>query len=72
MMLSVILPYMLMILLSILIVIRHLIYGNNLNWLLNSNLIYETLDWGKKWLVDFSAGKTDLALFDQVYEQWFY
>ena len=72
MMLSVILPYMLMILLSILIVIRHLICGNNLNWLLNSNLIYETLDWGKKWLVDFSAGKTDLALFDQVYEQWFY
>ena len=72
MMLSVILPYMLMILLSILIVIRHLICSNNLNWLLNSNLIYETLDWGKKWLVDFSAGKTDLALFDQVYEQWFY
>ena len=24
-------------------VIRHLIYGNNLNWLLNLNLIYETL-----------------------------
>ena len=43
MMLSVILPYILMILLSILFVIRHLIFGNNLNWLLNSNLIYETL-----------------------------
>ena len=42
MMLSVILPSMLMILLSILSVIRHLIYGNNLNWLLNLNLIYET------------------------------
>ena len=34
---------MLMILLSILIVIKHLICGNNLNWLLNLNLIYETL-----------------------------
>ena len=32
----------LMILLSILSVIEHLIYGNNLNWLLNLNLIYET------------------------------
>ena len=43
MMLSVILLPMLMILLSILSVIRHLICGNNLNWLLNLNLIYETL-----------------------------
>ena len=43
MVLSVILLYMLMILLSILSVIRHLICGNNLNWLLNLNLIYETL-----------------------------
>ena len=34
---------MLMILLSILTVIRHLIFGNDLNWLLNVNLIYETL-----------------------------
>ena len=42
MMLSVLLPSMLMILLSILSVIRHLIFGNNLNWLLNLNLIYET------------------------------
>ena len=42
MMLSVILLSMLMILLSILSVIRHLICGNNLNWLLNLNLIYET------------------------------
>ena len=40
---SVILLSMLMILLSIVTVIRHLICGNNLNWLLNSNLIYETL-----------------------------
>ena len=44
--LSVILLSMLMILLSILSVIRHLIYGNNLNWLLNLNLMYETLQTG--------------------------
>ena len=42
MMLSVILPSMLMILLSILSVIGHLICGNNLNWLLNLSLIYKT------------------------------
>ena len=33
----------LMILLSILSVVEHLICGNNLNWLLKLNLIYETL-----------------------------
>ena len=43
MMLSVILLSVVMILLSILRVIRHLICGNNLNWLLNLNLIYKTL-----------------------------
>ena len=43
MMLFVILLSVLMIVLSILSVIRHLIFGNNLNWLLNLNLIYETL-----------------------------
>ena len=64
MMLSVILLFMLMILLSVLSVIRHLICGNNLNWLLNLNL-RDTVDWGKKWLVDFNAGKTQLVLFDQ-------
>ena len=31
---------------------------------LNLNLIYGTLDWGKKWLLDFNAGKTQLVLFD--------
>ena len=25
----------------------------------------ETVDWGRKWLVDFNAGKTQLVLFDQ-------
>ena len=53
-----------MILLSIVSVIRHLICGNNLNWLLNLNLIYVTLDVGKKWLVDFNVGKTQLVSFD--------
>ena len=43
MMLSVMLLFMLIILLCIVIVIRHLICGNDLNWLLNLNLIYETL-----------------------------
>ena len=56
---------MLMILLSILSVIRHLICDNNLNWLLNLNLIYERLYWGKKWVADFNAGKTQLVSFDQ-------
>ena len=47
-----------MILLSFLSVIRHLIFGNNLNLLRNLNLMYEALwDGGKKWLVDFNAGK---------------
>ena len=44
-MLSVILPFMLMILLSILSEIRHLICGNNLNWLLNLNLISDETLW---------------------------
>ena len=26
--------------------------------------LWDTVDWGKKWLVDFSAGKTQLVLFD--------
>ena len=43
MMLYVILLSMLMILLSTVSVIENLICGNNLNWLLNLNLIYETL-----------------------------
>ena len=65
-MLSVILLSMLMILLSILDMIRHLICGNNLNWLLNLILIYETLGWGRKWLVNFSARKTQLVSFDRL------
>ena len=63
MMLSVILLSMLIILLCTLSVIRHLICGNNCNWLLN--LTYITLDWGRKLLVDFNAGKTQLVSFEQ-------
>ena len=66
MMLSVILLSMLMILLSILSVIRHLICGNNLNWLLNLNQDpRNAVDWGKTWLADFNAGKTQLVSFDR-------
>ena len=66
MMLSVIFLSMLIILLSILSVIGHPICGNNLNWLLNLNLIHETLqNWDKKWLVDFNARKIQLFSFEQ-------
>ena len=27
--------------------------------------LQDTVDWSKKWLVDFNAGKTELALFDR-------
>ena len=27
--------------------------------------LWDTLDWGRKWLVGFNAGKIQLALFDQ-------
>ena len=57
-MLSVILLSMLMILLSVLNVIRHLICGKNLNWLLNLNLIYETLwTWVRNGLLISMLGK---------------
>ena len=62
--LSVISLSMLMILLTTLIVIRHLISSNKWNWLLASNLIYETLDKGKKWSFDFNAGVNELVSFD--------
>ena len=31
---------------------------------LKLNLIYKTLDWGRKCLFDFNTGKTQLVLFD--------
>ena len=46
--LSVMLLSLLMILLSIVSVIRHLICGNNLNWLPNLNLIYEHCGLGQE------------------------
>ena len=54
---------MLMILLFTPNVIRHSICGSNYNCLLNLYITYETLDWGRKWLVNFNAGKTQLVLF---------
>ena len=27
--------------------------------------LQDTVDWGRKWLVDFNAGKTHLGLFDR-------
>ena len=65
-MLFVILLFMLMILLSILssLLIRYLWQQLELTSELESNL-RDTVDWGKKWLVDFNAGKTQLVLFDR-------
>ena len=40
------------------------LWCNNQNWLLNLNQIYNTLEWSRKWLVDFNAGKTQLVSFD--------
>ena len=53
MMFSVILLSTLMIVLSILSMIRHFICSNNLNWLLNLNLIYQTL-----WTLGLSGFKS--------------
>ena len=64
-MLFVILLSMLMMLISFGIAIKHMICSNNLNWILNLNVICKTLDWGKMWPVDFSAGKSKLVLFDR-------
>ena len=55
---------MLIILLSILNVIEHLWQQLELASELESAL-RDTVDWGKKWLVDFNAGKTQLVSFDQ-------
>ena len=65
-MLSVILLSMLMILLFILNVSRHLICGNNLNWLLDLNLIYKTRWTGPRSSLSISMlEKTQLVSFDQ-------
>ena len=64
-MLSVILLSLLMILLSILSVIRDLICGNNLNRQKLEFDLRDTVDSGKKWLVDFNAGEIQLVSFDR-------
>ena len=46
----------LMQLLLTLIVIVFLV--NSLSWLLNWNLTFKTLDWGKRWFHNLSTGKT--------------
>ena len=61
-MLSMILLSMLMILLSIVSVIRHLICDSNLNWLLNFNLICETL---------WTGAKSDLLILMLEKLNWF-
>ena len=65
-MLYVILLFMLMILLSILKCHQapDLCQQLELTSELESNL-RDTVDWGKKWLVDFIAGTTQLVSFDQ-------
>ena len=65
MMLSVILLSMLMIPLSILGVIWLLICGNNVNWLLNLNLIYETRLTGVRSNLLISMLGKQLVSFDQ-------
>ena len=59
---------MLMILLSILSVIRHLINDNKLLELPSELVsdLRDAVDWGKKWLVNFNAGKTQLVSFDRT------
>ena len=66
MMLFVMLLSMLMVLLSILSVISYLICDNNLNWLLNLNLIYETLlAVGRSGLlISINVGKTQMVSID--------
>ena len=64
MMLSVILLFMLMILLSTLKCDQASWQQLDLASDLESDL-QDTVDWGKKWLVDFNAGKTHLVSFDQ-------
>ena len=64
MMLSVILLSILMILLSICDQVSDLRQQLEVTSELEFHL-QDTVDWGKKWLVDFNVGKTQLVLFDQ-------
>ena len=63
--LSVILLFMLMILLSTLSVIGHLTWWQQLELAFELETdLRDAVNWGRKWLVDFSAGKIWLVLFD--------
>ena len=63
-MLSVILLYMLMMLLSILCDQASDLWQQlEMAFEVESDL-RDTVDWGKNWLVDFNAGKTQLVLFN--------
>ena len=63
MMLTVKLLSLLMILPSTLSMSRHLWQELEMAFGLESDL-QDTVDWGRKWLVDFRAGKTQFVLFD--------
>ena len=64
MILSIIMPSTLMILLSTLSLIRHLICGKKKSWLVNLNLIYETLwTWLRSGLLISMLEKFQLILF---------
>ena len=58
--------FLMMLPVILLCVMRHLICGNKLELAseYESNL-RDTVDWGRKWLVDFNAGKTQLVSFDR-------
>lgn len=55
-----------MIAISTLNMIVRLICENILNELPNVSLIFEILDWGRKWFINFNACKTQLFLFDYL------
>ena len=64
-MLSVILLFMLMILLSTLSMIGHLTWSQQLELAFELETdLRDAVNWGRKWLVDFSAGKIWRVLFD--------
>ena len=59
------LPVIPLSMLMILIPTLHILsFGNNQSSLLNLNLAYETLEWGRKCFVDFRARKTQFVSFD--------
>lgn len=39
--------------------------GQQFEWVLNLNTTFETRDWGRTWLINFDAEKTQFALFER-------